>query len=295
MRIVALIATYNEDLVLGACLENLARQGVEFVVIDNESTDRTREIAHSFAGRGLVRVESLPRNGTFRLTDQLRRKEQLAGEIAADWFMHMDADEIRLPPDSRATLARAVEAADARGYNVINFLEFTFIPVLEAPDHEHADFERTMRWYYPFLPRPNHRLNLWKHEGARPDLVTHAGHRVKLPEMRIAPETFRMRHYQFLSRAQAIRKYVERSYDQAEMRERRWHGWRARLTPEMVQLPPAQELRLYTSDDALDGSGPRTTHVLGDRVEQALHGSRPRKRSGVARLIERFGSPVRDA
>jgi hypothetical protein len=113
--------------------------------------------------------------------------------------------------------------------------------------------------------------------------------------MRVAPEAFRMRHYQFLSRAHAIRKYVERRYDERELRERRWHGWRGRLTPEMVQLPSASELRLYTSDDALDDRQPRISHVLAERFAQALPTARlPERRSAVARLLGRLGELARD-
>ncbi len=292
MRIAAIVGAYNEELVLGACLENLARQGVEFLVLDNDSTDRTHAIASSFGGRGLIGIERLPRHGTFRLIDQLRRKEQLAHELDADWVMHVDADEIRLAPDSSSTLARAVAEVDAAGFNAINFQEFTFLPVLEAPQHAAADFERTMRWYYPFLPKPNHRLNLWKKPRKPVDLVTHAGHRVKFAGMRIAPKAFPMRHYPFLSREQAVEKYAHRSFDEAE-RRRRWHGWRGRLSPEMIQLPAASELRLYTSDDALDASEPRKTHILEDRLERARPGSRPVKPTGLARWIERIAWRLR--
>jgi len=45
------------------------------------------------------------------------------------------------------------------------------------------------------------------------------------------PESFKMRHYLFLSVAHAISKYVERSYDPKELHNG-WHGWRTRLMAE---------------------------------------------------------------
>ena len=51
------------------------------------------------------------------------------------------------------TLAEALAEADREGYNAVNFQEFTFVPTRESPDHDHPEFEETMRWYYPLLPR----------------------------------------------------------------------------------------------------------------------------------------------
>jgi hypothetical protein len=74
------------------------------------------------------------------------------------------------------------------------------------------------------------------------------------------PESFKMRHYLFLSVPHAIGKYVDRRYDSAEV-EQGWHGWRARLIEEKIELPSQRELRFYTSDDELDPSSPRIRHV----------------------------------
>ena len=43
MRILAIIATYNEERFIGGCLEHLFSQGVEAYLCDNQSTDGTRE------------------------------------------------------------------------------------------------------------------------------------------------------------------------------------------------------------------------------------------------------------
>lgn len=70
-----------------------------------------------------------------------------------------------------------------------------------------------------------------------------------------------MRHYLFLSVPHAVRKYVERRYDPAEV-EAGWHGLRARLGREMIRLPTEAELRPYLCDDRLDPSNPRVQHYL---------------------------------
>lgn len=261
MRIIALLATYNEERFIAACLENLLQQDVEVYLIDNESSDRTVAIAERYLGRGLIGIETLPRTGVFRWKRILACKERLAATLEADWFMHVDADEIRLPPRSAHTLVQALAEVEAQGYNAVNFMEFTFIPTQEAPDHDHADFQKTMRWYYPFLPFVPHRLNAWQWQDEPVELAWSGGHQVRFPGLRMYPESFPMRHYLFLSVPHGIRKYVDRRYDRAET-ETGWHGWRSKVRPSEVKLPTQAELRTYTSDDQLDPSNPRTQHIL---------------------------------
>ena len=261
VRVVAILATHNEERFIAGCLEHLIGQGVEVYLIDNCSTDRTVEIAQRYLGRGLIDIESFPRaEGVYKWRSILERKEQLAATLEADWFMHVDADEIRLSPRSSRTLAQAFAEGEARGYNAVNFLEFAFVPAREAPDHDHPHFQQTMRWYYPFLPAFPHRLNAWKRQPEQVELAWSGGHRVRFPGLRMYPESFKMRHYLFLSVPHAIRKYVDKGYDQQEVKKG-WHGWRARLIAEKIELPSQEELRLYTSDDELDPSNPRTRHV----------------------------------
>jgi glycosyltransferase involved in cell wall biosynthesis len=260
-RVVALLATFNEERFITGCLEHLIGQGVEVYLIDNCSTDRTVEIAERYLGRGLIDIETFPRTeGVYKWRSILERKEQLATTLEADWFMHADADEVRLPPRSTRTLVQTFAEVEAQGYSAVNFLEFTFVPTREAPDHDHPHFWQTMRWYYPFLRWFPHRLNAWKRQPERVDLASSGGHRVQFPRLRMYPESFKMRHYLFLSVPHAIRKYVGKSYDPAEV-QNGWHGWRARLMAERIELPSQKELRFYTTDDELDPSSPRTRHV----------------------------------
>jgi hypothetical protein len=261
MRVLALIATYNEERFIGGCLEHLFAHGIEAYLCDNQSTDRTVEIAARYLGAGLRAIEEIPRDGTFRWREILRRKEALATELEADWLLHLDADEVPLPPPSHRTLNEALAEVDDYGYNVVEFSEFTFVPTRETPDHDHPEFRRTMRWYYPFAPTSLHLVRAWKRQEQRVDLATTGGHIVSFPAWRLWPERFRLRHYIFLSREQAVRKYVGKGYDPEELRDG-WHGWRATLTPEAIRLPPQAALRTTCTDDDLDASSPRKTHCL---------------------------------
>ncbi len=271
MRIVALLAVYNEARFIGPCLEHLFRQGLQAYLIDNCSTDETVALAEPYLGRGLLGIETLPRNGTSNLGGRLRRKEQLAAQLDADWFVHMDADEIRVPPHSYCTMGGAFGAADAAGFNAVNFFEFTFVPTQESPDHDHPRFFETMRSYYPFAPTFPHRLNAWKRQPDRVDLASSGGHTVRFPGIRMFPESFKMRHYQFLSVEHAVRKYVGMRYEPSAVAAG-YHGWRALITPEAVKLPSEVELRRYTSDEALDASNPRARHLLEEQVIALVSG-----------------------
>lgn len=287
-RIVAILATYNEERFIGECLAHLMANGVEAYLCDNESTDRTVEIAASHLGRGLRGIETLPRDGTYRWKRILARKEQLAAELAADWFLHLDADEIPQSRRPAQTLAEAIAEADAAGYNAVEFDELTFVATRESPDHDHADFRRTMRWYYPFAPGPLHRVSGWKRQ-PWVDLAATGGHQAKFRGRRISPHRLLLRHYVVLSHEHMLRKYVHRRYDAGEVRDG-WHGWRAQVTRADIRLPSQAELRFSAQDADLDASSPRRQHWIewppGDADAAAGGaGSRPR----VLCIVDRPG------
>lgn len=264
MRTIALLATYNEERFIVPCLEHLRDQGIETYLIDNESTDSTVRLASRFLRHGLIGIESFPRLGAYRWRGILERKEQLAAELPADWFMHLDADEIRLPPRSGMTLAAALEEADRSGYNAVNFLELTFVPTRQAPDHDHPDYLRTMRWYYPHQPAFPNQLKAWKKPAEPVELAWSGGHLARFRGLRMYPVSFPMRHYLFLSVEHAVRKYVQRTYDAEEL-ALGWHRARSRLRREDVVLQDEAELRLYLTDDLLDSSNPLQRHPLFNR------------------------------
>jgi glycosyltransferase involved in cell wall biosynthesis len=264
VRVLALIASHNEERFIGGCIEHLSRHGVETYLIDDGSTDRTVEIAEGYRGRGLIGLERRPRDGIFRLRDILQRKEELASSLDADWFVHHDADEIRVPPRSDTTMGEALAEVDRQGYNAVNFIEFTYLPTREAPDHDHPRFRDTMRWYYPFLPRPLHQVKAWKRQPRRVRLADSGGHLADFPGLAVHPVSFPMKHYQFLSAEHAIEKYVRRVYDPGSLAVG-WHGGRATLRPDNIVLPAQADLRQYVDDAHLDPTDPWKTHWLFDQ------------------------------
>jgi glycosyltransferase involved in cell wall biosynthesis len=258
MRVVALLAIRNEELFLGQCLQHLYQQGVETCVIDNGSTDRSVEIAQSFMGRGVFRIEHLPYNGCFDLPEILKKKECLAEEIETDWFIHYDADEIREAPYPYRSLLQGVEEVDRQGYNAINFDEFVFLPTSNEEAYENKNYVAEMQYYYFFEPYPMRRLNAWKKTGKKVDIVNSAGHCIHFEGQRIFPHNFVMRHYICLSRHHAIAKYGSRVFSLNAVKERGWSKDRVSFNPEYLHLPSPDRLKKFTGD--WDRSDPWSRH-----------------------------------
>jgi glycosyltransferase involved in cell wall biosynthesis len=258
MKIVALLQTFNERRFVANCIEHLNEHGAAVYLVDNASTDDTVEIAERYIGRGVVGIEQLPRDGSWNLYKQLERKEQLAAELDADWLMHVDADEIREPPDSRQSLAEAFRAADEMGFNALNFLEFAFVPTAEQPDHDHPNYERTMQWYYPLVPDFPHRRNAWKRQDGPVDLVSSRGHRVDFPGLSMAPRNLYMRHFLFLSVAHAAEKY---NVDRQPNVHHQPGDWRKYLDVDRIELPSERLLRRSVPGKPLDRTEPLDHHL----------------------------------
>lgn len=243
-RVVALLTTRNESLYIARCLQHLYEQGIETCLIDNESEDNTLEIARMFLKKGVFRIETQPYIGYFDLVEQLSIKERLSKEIDADWFIHLDADEIREAPKPFKTLREGIKDADKKGYNAINFDEFVFLPTTNDESFEGTDYVKRMNYYYFFEPVPNRRINAWKNGTKDIDLVNSGGHQIKFEGIKIYPENFILRHYIILSKAHAISKYyTNRVFSQKEHIERGWHGARITFSPDKLVLPDISFLK----------------------------------------------------
>jgi glycosyltransferase involved in cell wall biosynthesis len=264
MRIVALLGVRNEELYMERCLDHLFRQGIETCVVDNGSTDRTRQIAESFIGRGVVHIDDFPYPGFFDFVGLLRRKDQLASEIDADWFINHDGDEVCEAPSPFRTLREGIEAVDAAGWSAIDFEEFVFVPTSFEDQFENCDYIAEMRHYYYFTPSDLRRVNAWKKTSEPINIIDSGGHRVEFNGRRICPDKFILRHYIILSGAHARRKYcVDRVYSPKEVSERGWHGLRADFAPDRFGFPPKGQLKcLPAGSNLLDRSEPRTNHLI---------------------------------
>ena len=111
-----IVPARNEEASLGACLESLTNQtGVssEIIVVDDASTDRTREIAQSFPSVRVVDAGPLPARWTGKNNAMAAGAKVAAGE----WLLFTDADTVHLP----GSLARAVAEASQLGASLLSY------------------------------------------------------------------------------------------------------------------------------------------------------------------------------
>ncbi|MEQ1493662.1 MAG: glycosyltransferase, partial [Terricaulis sp.] len=150
--VLAIVCVRNEAVHIERCLTDLINGGCEVRLIDNGSTDGTRELASRFLGNGLLGIDDLPWTGAFSLTDQLAAKNALVASASHDWIIHADAEDSRVTGVEGETLADAIAAADGAGFTVINFHELAFVP-LPGEDFERPDYASRMANYYFFQPK----------------------------------------------------------------------------------------------------------------------------------------------
>ena len=102
------IPARNEEASLASCLESLVGQtGVVFevIVVNDHSTDRTREIAVSFPNVKVMDAPPLPPGWTGKNNALIAGMAQARGE----WLLFTDADTVHVPD----SLARALKEAKA--------------------------------------------------------------------------------------------------------------------------------------------------------------------------------------
>src|SRR6266496_3968080 len=96
LKVVAIIAAYNEGDLVGQVVTHLIQQGVQIYFLDNGSTDDTLDRVRPFLGTGVLMIEPFVQDSVhFSWQSILARKEALARELDADWLIHQDADEFR--------------------------------------------------------------------------------------------------------------------------------------------------------------------------------------------------------
>jgi glycosyltransferase involved in cell wall biosynthesis len=164
-----IVPARNEEASLGACLESLVSQtGVtyEIIVIDDHSTDLTREIANSFvreiadheaadhgapdASSGVARKRNVDSPLTYPLVRVIeagplpsgwtgKNNAVAAGARAArgEWLLFTDADTVHIPGSLARALAEAKEnSADLLSYSpeqiAVTFWEMATLPVVFA-------------------------------------------------------------------------------------------------------------------------------------------------------------------
>ena len=135
-QISVIIPARDEEASLGSCLESLVSQtglSFEIIVVNDHSTDRTREIAASFPGVRVIDATSLPAGWTGKNNAVATGARAARGR----WLLFTDADTVHLPGSLARALSEAKEnAADLLSYSpeqiAVTFWEMATLPVVFA-------------------------------------------------------------------------------------------------------------------------------------------------------------------
>lgn len=296
--VIAMIAMYNEEDIIVPSLEILIQQGVEAYLLDNWSTDRTVERAEQFLDRGVIAIEKFPSDGpseTFPYTSILNRKAELSRKLDADWFLHMDVDEVRRSPWPGTTLKDALYHVDRMGFNAVDHTVLKFLPT-DNGYVDASDFERYFSFFrFVFTPQDN-QIKMWKNSGK--PVALGSGHRAAFAGRRVYPYNFIYKHYPIRSQQHGERKIFSERQPRMDANELAagWHGHYRRFLPDQSFLGDPAELTRFDEMDyyeeflveRLASIGPEGRAAWG-----ALMQERPRWRKLASRARRGFHGHVR--
>jgi hypothetical protein len=131
-----IVPARDEEACLGACLRSVTAQGgvsYEVIVVDDGSTDGTRQIAQSFHGVRVVDAGPLPEGWSGKNNAMAAGARQARGE----WLLFTDADTVHAPGSLARSLAEARrQKADLLSYSprqeVVGIWERAVMPVIFA-------------------------------------------------------------------------------------------------------------------------------------------------------------------
>jgi hypothetical protein len=220
----------------------LAEQKIDVVIIDNESTDQSRELYSAHMGNPILALESLPYRGFLSLSEQLSAKQKLCKTVNHDWVIHQDADEILEHCCPGRTLRDAIQEADTAGYNALNFEEFVFLPE-PGSDYCSRNYYTDLLRYYFFAPHKNRLNRAWKRSSGLTN-TGGGGHNLQGDNLLISPANHILRHYIVLSEKHARTKYLQRSFD-PQCLAKGWHRNRLKFNKNNLLMPKKSNFLFY--------------------------------------------------
>lgn len=220
------MSTFNEEDIIEESIRKLIQNDISVYLLDNNSTDNTVEKAKRFLGRGLVDIESVVHyendKEVYSLKSILLKKEKISRNLNYDWFLNVDADEIRLSPWPNTKLRSAIEIVDNLGFNLINFRLFNF--KLTNLDNESMEFEERMTYFEEAEPFNNLQIKAWKKTDTV-NLVETGGHSTSVENPKLFPIRFIHKHYPIRSVEQGTKKIINERLARfsTEEKNQQWH------------------------------------------------------------------------
>ncbi|MFZ5800777.1 MAG: glycosyltransferase family 2 protein [Candidatus Omnitrophota bacterium] len=107
VKLTVVVITKNEADNITACLSSVKAWADEIIVVDDESTDNTRDLADRFADKVLVR----------RMDNEGRHRNCAYAQARNIWVLSLDADEV-VTPQLKEEIAQAIEKTDYAGFSI---------------------------------------------------------------------------------------------------------------------------------------------------------------------------------
>ena len=220
------MSIFNEEDIVVESVSKLYESGVLVYILDNGSTDSSIPLLKKYCSHAIVGIEEIIIKESdlpvFSLISILERKEQLSKLLDFDWFMNVDADEIRYSPWPGMSLSDSIKKVNSLGYNLIDFRLFNFRLTENLVMQD--DYESSMTHYSNQDGSNTWHLKAWKkNQGV--DLKTHGGHIAIIENPRIFPIKFIHKHYPFRSVSHAKRKILTERKNRFSRKELEigWH------------------------------------------------------------------------
>lgn len=99
-KISVVVSAYNEEEALGRCLSSVSGLADEIIVVDNQSQDRTVEVAKKFTDHVYSQKNILMLN---------TNKNYGFGKATGDWILNLDADE-EIPKDTAREILSVIKS-----------------------------------------------------------------------------------------------------------------------------------------------------------------------------------------
>lgn len=227
-KIQAIMTLHNEADVIDQTVMHLLMQGIDVHVIDNWSEDGSYEIVKKLSKvHDRLSFERFPAKKPkyYKWGNLLDRVTEVASRGSYDWYIHHDADELRVSPWLGINLQLAISFVDSRGYNAIDFTVIDF-----RPTEEGFNKSKKLEEFFTFCEfgkRPGHfqQVKAWKSNQESFNLSSSGGHEASFSNRRIYPLKFITKHYPLRSSAQAKQKIFSDRIPRIAPEERKkgWH------------------------------------------------------------------------
>jgi glycosyltransferase involved in cell wall biosynthesis len=260
MKIIAVLAVRNERKYLANCLMHLIDNGIEFAVIDNESSDDTRALLETSPFREhLVDYVMHPYPGYFDWQGLMKAREDAALRSGADWVLFVSADEIMHSYQDGESLSEAIARVANTGVDVIDFNEFVFLPVERDYQSDIRGYQDILHYYFFEPTKP--RLMRARRRNLNVSHLAAGGHTLSGEDFILSAESFVLRHYIFSDQGHALEKYTNRVFSKDEI-ALGWHGNRVGMEVESFMFPAVSKLQCLDRSDQknLDRTDIKKTH-----------------------------------